>query len=224
MAVAGLLVLLLLHRYEDARARAVAVDGASLASGVPCLAVEGLDLGHRYVGRQVDGHGDGVVHPLLHAALHGHFLVPVDVVGRSAGVGRAGHDVVEFFLGVVLLGVDAGHLHPVKELGMVDDVLLELVAGVVGVVHTCVDLGGVDLAAALVDGHEHRLDARRSAGHEACRACGGDGETGDVAASEAAHVGVELRVSGRQTCDEGIGGLAFGVVHLEGSALACHLD
>ncbi len=76
------LLLLLLHGFEYIVARAVAVDGAALAAGFPCLHVEAPYEFFGDVRGEVDGHRDAVVHPLLHGALHPHFLEPVHVVAR----------------------------------------------------------------------------------------------------------------------------------------------
>ncbi len=103
---------------------------------------------------------------------------------------------------------------------MIHDVFLEGVTAVVDEVHPDVGVVGVHLAAALVDGHEHRLDARCGLRHEACGACGRYGQACYVAPSVLGHVGVELRIGLFQAHYVGVVFLAFGVVDLECSALA----
>ena len=83
---------------------------------------------------------------------------PVDVVGRGAGIGRFGHQFVDFGLCIVIAHLVAVDSHPVDEAVMVDDIFLEGVAGFVDVCHLHVRVAGVHLAAALVNWHEHGFD------------------------------------------------------------------
>ncbi len=107
---------------------------------------------------------------------------------------------------------------------MVDNVFLERIARLVHEVHVHVHVVGVDLAAALVDGEEHRLDARRSLRHDGRGAGRSDGEAGDVAATYAHHLVVQFGIGLAQTADEGVVLLALGIVHLERATLLGHVD
>ncbi len=69
-----------------------------------------------------------MVDPLLDLALHSDFFHPVDVVGSGSGVGGAGHEAVDLFLGVVIFHGNAVDIHPVDEARMIDDILFERVA------------------------------------------------------------------------------------------------
>ena len=81
------LLFALVEGFKHAVAGALAIDGHSLAAHLPGLEVE---VGHGLLGDivgQVDGHGDGVVHPFLHGTLELDFLEVVGVGGRSLVVG-----------------------------------------------------------------------------------------------------------------------------------------
>ena len=106
---------------------------------------------------------------------------------------------------------------------MIDDVFLERVARLVHEVDVHGRVVGVHLAAALVDRHEHRFDARRGLGHQAGGARGGDGQAGDVAPAIFCHEFVEFGVGFAQAVDEGVVLFALRVVDFKGSALLGHL-
>ena len=99
-----------------------------------------------------------MIHPLLYASLHLDFGDPVHIVGSSLVIGRLSDQLLQLFVRIVLLGVVAVGLHPGEEVVVVDRVLLKGVSRLVGVVHLDVLVVGVDLASALVDRHEDRLD------------------------------------------------------------------
>ena len=217
----GLLVLLL-HANHHARARTVAVDGAALAARLPRLHVEAVHefLVHR--GRQVHRHADAVVHPFLDCALHLHLHQPVHVVGRGLIVRRAAHEVLNLLGRVMLLGVDAVGTHPREELMVVNDIFLKGIARLVCKVHAHLGVVGVHLAAARINGQEHRLDARGGLRHQARGTRGGDCEAGNVAAAVLRHVGIELRVGLLDAKHEGIVLFALCVEHLKRAALLRH--
>ena len=101
-----------------------------------------------------------MIHPLLYASLHLDLGDPVHIVGRSLVVGRLSDQLLQLFVRIVLLGVIAVGLHPGEEVVVVDCVLLEGVARLVGVVHLDVLVVGIDLASTLVYRHKDRLDTR----------------------------------------------------------------
>ena len=86
-----------------------------------------------------------------------------------------------------------------------------------------VSVVGIHLSAALVYGHEYRLDAACGLCHERCGAGRSDGQTGDVAASVCHDVVVERRVSLLYSEEERVGSLTLLVEHLESSALTSHV-
>ena len=77
-----------------------------------------------------------MVDPFLNRALHTHFLEPVDIVGRGAGIRRASHQRVDFILRVVVAHLDIVYTNPIDEFRMVNDIFLKRIAGFVGVVDT----------------------------------------------------------------------------------------
>ena len=79
--VVFLLLVFLRHTDHHARAAAVTIDGASFASRLPCLHVQTVHQTLVDIVRQVDGHADRVVHPLLYGSLHLHLHQPVHIVG-----------------------------------------------------------------------------------------------------------------------------------------------
>ena len=107
---------------------------------------------------------------------------------------------------------------------VIDEVFLEGVADFVDKVDLDVGVSRIDLALALVYGQEHRFDARRCLGHDRGRAGGGDGETGDVAASRFRHALIEFRVGLADTRYVGVVFLTLGVIDLEGASLLGHDD
>ena len=206
-------------------AAAVAVDRDALAAAFPGRAVNLRHEPLRNIVRQVNGHRDRVVDPFLDRTLHLDLGHPVDVVGRSPVVGRSGHPLPEFLVGDrrELRRVVSVRLEPLHEVVVVDVVFLELFARFILIVHMRVLVGGVDLAAALVDRAEHRLDARRGLRHERRGTRGGDGQHGDVAAADLLHLGVEFRVGLADAGDHRIVLLLGCVVDREGTALGGHL-
>ena len=163
-----------------------------------------------------------MVHPLLDASLHLHLHEPVHVVGRGLVVGRARHEVVDFFLRILLRRVEALRLHPGEELVVVNDVFFKGIARFVGIVHMHLRVVRVHLAAALVDRHEHGFDAARRLRHEASGARGGYGEAGNVAPAVAAHVLVEFGVGLLDAENEGVVLLSLCIVDCKRTAFACH--
>ena len=210
---------------QHAVAAAVAVDRDALAAALPRRAV---NVGHqrlRNVVRQVHRHRDRVIDPLLDGALHLHLSHPVDVVGRSAVVGRRGDPLVQFGVGDrrELRRVVSVRLQPLHEIVVVDVVLLELFARFVLVIDMRVVVRGVDLAAALVNRAEHRFDARRGLRHERRGARRSDGQHGDVAAADLRHLLVERRIGLADAGDHRVVRLLGGIVDREGSALGGQL-
>ena len=102
---------------------------------------------------------------------------------------------------------------------VVDDILLECVAVLIGEVGMHVGVVGVYLAAALVYGHEHRLNARCGLRHDANGAGWGNGEAGNVAAAIFLHLLIHGRAGLPQAVDEWVGCLACCVVNLESTTL-----
>ena len=105
---------------------------------------------------------------------------------------------------------------------MIDHVLLEGVAHLVDKVHMHIGVVGIHLAAAHIDGHEHRLDAACGLRHQRRRSRGGNGQAGNVPAAVLLHVGPQLRVVLLNAQDERICGLALSVINLESTALLGH--
>ena len=106
---------------------------------------------------------------------------------------------------------------------VVDVILLELFARFVLVIDVGVHVRRIDLAAALVDGAEHRLDARGGLRHERRGARGRDGQHGDVAAAHLRHLLVERRIGLTDAGDHRVVRLLRSVVNREGTALGGHL-
>ena len=211
---------------QHALAAAVTVDRDTLATALPCRAV---DVGNEILGHAVGKvyrHRDRVVDPLLYGSLHAHLGNPVDVVCRSAVVWRGLEPAVELLVrdGLELRGVVSVYLEPLYKLVVVDVVLLELLAHVVDEVGLLALVRGVDLAAALVDGTEYGLDAGCGLRHERRRTRGGYCEQGDIAASVLDHAGIEFGVGLAYAADHGVVLLACGVVDGECSALLGHGD
>ncbi len=140
-------------------------------------------------------------------------------------VGRRGDPALELLVGDRLQarGIVAVGVEPLDEVVVVDVVLLELLARLVHVVDVGVDVGGVDLAAALVDRAEYGFDARGGLRHERRGARGGDRQHGDIAAAHLHHLVVEGRIGLADAGDHGVGGLLRRVVDGEGAALRGHL-
>ena len=135
-----------------------------------------------------------MVHPFLDASLHVDFLYPVDIVGCGAGIRRACHELLDLFLSIVVADRDSCNIHPVDKARVVDDVFFECVAVFVYEINSGVGIVGVHLAAAFVDRHEDRLDARGGLSHQAGRSRGSNGQAGDVAATVLLHHLVQLGV------------------------------
>ncbi len=128
-----------------------------------------------------------MVDPLLHTTLHLHLLHPVDIVGSGLVVRRTGHKCVKLLLSIGVLSLDVVDLHPLKEFGMVNDVLLKCVARFVDIIDVHFGVIGIHLATTLVDGQEHRLNTRCGLRHQARGSGGCDGKTGDIASSVGHH-------------------------------------
>ena len=123
----------------------------------------------------------------------------------------------------MLGGIDAIHLHPLHELRMIDDILLEGVTHLIDEIHMHVRLVGVHFTTTLIDGQEYWLDATCRLCHQrrSTRRC--NGQTGDVSPSVLHHIFVQLRVSLLQAQDEGVFLLTLDIEYLEGSTLHGHL-
>ena len=96
-----LLVLFLVffrHCDHDSAAAAVAVDGATLASGAPCLHIEFVDERLVDIVWQVHSDADGMVDPLLDSSLHLYLHKPVNVIGCGFIIRRTGNESVYLFL------------------------------------------------------------------------------------------------------------------------------
>ena len=145
---------------EHTRAASVTVDRASFASCLPCFEIQTVDKFHADIRGEIYGDRNGMVHPFLYGSLHLHFLEPVDIVGSGFVVGRPFHQFVYLGLGVVMAHGNTVYFHPFDEFGMIHHKLLECIAVLVHEIHTDIDIVCIDLAAAFVDRHEHRLDAR----------------------------------------------------------------
>ena len=167
-----------------------------------------------------------MIDPLLDRPLHLDLGHPVDVVGRGLVVGRRLDPSVQLGVGDrrQLRGVVSAGFQPFDEIMMVNVVLLELLARFVLEVHMRVVVRGVDLAAALIDRAEDRLDARRGLRHERRRTRRSDRQHGDIAASHPAHLLVERRIGLADAGDHRVVELARGVVEREGPAFFGHLD
>ena len=163
-----------------------------------------------------------MIHPLLDSPLHAHLHQPVHIVGRCLIIRRAGYQRVDFFLRIALLGVVPVYTHPFQELAVINNVLLKTVAHFVHIVHMHISIIGIHLAAALIDGHKHRFDARGSLCHQrgGTRRC--NGQTGYVATAILPHVLIQLWVGLFQTAHKGIGLLAPSIVYLKGATLLGH--
>ena len=99
-----------------------------------------------------------MVNPLLYLTLHTHLHQPVDVVCRCFIIRRAFHKFVYFFLAIPLLCVNPVHLHPCKELTVVDNVLFEGIANLVDEVYMYVCIIRINLTTTLIDRHEDWFD------------------------------------------------------------------
>ena len=165
-----------------------------------------------------------MVDPLLYGTLHAYLHQPVYIVGCSLVVGRLLYQTVYLFLRVALSGVHAVYLHPLHELGVVDDVFFEGVANLVDEVYVHVGIAWVHLATTLVDRHEDGLYAAGGLRHQRSGARGCYGQAGNVAASVLHHVVIQLRVGLPHSLYEGVLRLALGIVYLECATLASHLD
>ena len=164
-----------------------------------------------------------MVHPLLDSPLHTYLHQPVHIVGRSLIIWRLSHQFVNFLLGIALGGIQAVHIHPFHELGMIDNIFLERVAYLVDEVHMDIGIVGIYLAAAFINGQKYRLYTTRSLCHQRGRTRRSNGQTGYIASSVLYHILVQLLVGLLQTQNEGILGLALGVVNLKGTTFLCHL-
>ena len=195
-AVVVFVVLLVLARYRnhDTCTAAVAIDGASFAARTPCLYIQTVDKFFIDIVRQVHGHADAVVNPLLDRALHLDLHQPVNVVGCSLIIRRLDHKLVYFFLGVALLCVISVHLHPLEELSVIYNVFLERISHLVNKVDMHFRVVGVNLAATLVNRHEHRFYTTCCLCHQTGGTCRSDGKTRDVAASVCHDVVIQLRI------------------------------
>ncbi len=181
-------LLFVFKRYQYARTGTVAIHGASLATGAPCLHIKAIHHLFGNVGRKIDCNRYGVVHPFLDTSLHMYFLHPVYFVGCRAGIRRTAHEFIKLLLRIVAALLYAVDFHPFKELGMIDHIFLECVAGVIYIVDTDIGVVRIDLPAAFIDGHENRLDAGCGPRHQT--GCTGrrDGKAGDVTSSVAHHI------------------------------------
>ena len=216
------LFLLFVHLNHHSRARAVAVDGASLAPTAPSLDIESVDKFLVNVVRKIHGDADRVVNPFLDSTLHAHLHQPVNIVGGGFIVWRLLHQSVNLLLGVTLLGVYSVYLHPVEELLVINNVLLERVAHLIDEIHMSPLVTRIHLAAALIHRQEHRLNATRCLCHERCGARRCYGEARDVAAAIFLHVLIEFRVGIAKSHYERVVLFAFGIENLECAALLCH--
>ncbi len=127
-------------------------------------------------------------------------------------------------VGVVAAHLDAAGVHPGDELGVINDELLKRVAVLVHEVDMHVLVAGVHLAATLVHGQEHGLDAAGGLRQDAGGAGGRDGEASDVATAVFDHHLIQFGVGLAQTADVRIVLLALGVENLKCATLLGHDD
>ena len=165
-----------------------------------------------------------MVHPLLHGALHPDLVDPVHILCRSLVVGGAGYQVIDLLGGELLGGIYSVGYHPLHELVVEHYKLLKCIAVVINECDVGVLVIAVDLAAALVNGHEYRLQARCGLSHKAYGAGGGYGKARYVTAAVFLHVLIELWIGLLKTEYEGVVLLAFPVKYLKRATLTCHLD
>ena len=215
-------LLLFVHLNHHSRARAVTIDGASLATAAPSLNIESVNEFFVNIVRKVNGDADRMVNPLLYCTLHAHLHQPVDIVSSCFIVWRLLHQRVYFLLSVSFLGVYSVYLHPVEELLVINNVLLERVAHLVNEIDMSALVTRIHLAAALINRQEHGLDAARCLCHERCSASWCYSKTCDVAAAIFPHFLVEFRIGVLDTHDERILFFAFGIENLKCTALLCH--
>ena len=105
---------------------------------------------------------------------------------------------------------------------MIHNIFLKRVAHLIYEVHMHCLIVGVDLATTHIYGHEHGFDTAGGLCHQTGGACGGDGETGNIAATILADIVVELLVGFLDTQHEGVVGLTCSIEHLKGTTLLCH--
>lgn len=107
---------------------------------------------------------------------------------------------------------------------MVDDIFLERVTCLIGIIDTGVYIAGVDFAAAFVDRHKHGFYARSGAGHQADSASWGYGQTCYVAPAVLHHAVVDGWLGFAYAVDKRIAGFACCVVYFESTALGGEVD
>ena len=163
-----------------------------------------------------------MVYPFLYGSLHTHLHEPVNIVGGSLVIRRLLNQSVNLLLSIFLCGIDIVHLHPLKELLVIYDILLERVANLIDKVYMYIGVVGVYLAATLVNRHEYRLYTTCGLCHEAGGTCRSDGKAGYVAAAVLHHILIELGVGLFQPVDERIGLFPLGIENLEGTTLLSH--
>ena len=102
---------------------------------------------------------------------------------------------------------------------MVNNVFLKRVTVLVCEVHMYCRVVGIDLPAALVHGHEYRLNARCSLCHNAYGTGGRDCKTGNITTTVLLHILVQPGISLAKTVDERIVLLALDIEYLECTSL-----
>ena len=221
-----LLFLFLVLGYQYAVARTVAVNRHALAAAFPRGHVNLTDQFLCRLLRHVHRHADAVVHPFLHCTLHAHLVHPVDVVGCGLIIRRLSDDCIEFLVIVFqnLIDIVSIDFQPSNELGVKYVVFLERIARYIGKGHVDILVVGVYLTAAFVADHKDRLYARSGLRTDAHRARRGDGQHGDIAATDACHLLIEVFIQGTQTLDERIILFALGIIHWELAAFFCQID
>ena len=104
---------------------------------------------------------------------------------------------------------------------MVYYILLERVTVFVGEIDVYIRVVGIYLSAALVYGHEYRLNSRCGLCHYADGTCWSNRETGDVAAAILLHLCVKARTCLFQAVYEWVAGFALYVEYLKSTTLFC---
>ncbi len=175
-------------RHQDTGTRTVPIDRTSLASALPSLDIK---LSHQFLGhirRQVDGNADGMVHPFLHLSLHPNLSHPIDVIGSSFIVGRFGHQLVDFFIGIVLSRIVPVDFHPFGEFMVEYDKFLVTVARFIDEINPHILVIRIHFSSAFVDGQENGLDSRSRLGHQTGSSGRSNSQTSDITTSVLHHI------------------------------------
>ena len=77
------LLVFLRNRYHYPRTATIPIDSTTLATALPGFNIKTIHKTFVDIMRQIDCHGDAMIHPFLYSALHLYLHQPVNIIGGS---------------------------------------------------------------------------------------------------------------------------------------------